>query len=781
MLKNYLIVAFRNALRNRVTSIINILGLGLSIGVFILIILFVGQELNVDRSIPNSEKLFRVECGNWAIMGPGFASRISEQIENIEQTAMGQPNPFSHDALKQNGQLLSVSDYMAVSKDFIKVFGINVVMGDSDNPLNSPYALVLTERESKRLFGNENPIGNTLTLWDKYELTVTAVIEDVSNLHLAINALYSYDLIPIVHNWGDYSGWLMNNMNNPTYFKLRDEKLKGKVEADITKFIKEFYKIEKMDPITLRPVKDIYFKGTLQFENGTRHGNLKFIRVMVIVAMLILALASVNYINLSTARAANRAKEIGIRKATGANKPSIVAQFVGESVFTTMLSLLIAITFVELCAPVFSSLIEREVVPSFLSDPVMFLLLLVGSVLLGIVSGLYPAFFLSSFHPARVLKGEISKGGARVFFRKALIVFQFTVSTGLIISTLVINSQLDYLLNYDLGFDKDQIVVLRIPQKTNFDFSTFKERAKNIVGVQGLARSNQKPGHIKWQESYFDSEGNLHNFTYQPVDPDYVDVMGIELVDGRDFDWNRPSDIRETIIINQTFARILELKEPVGSELNSRYVKSTIIGVVKDYNFNSLHGTIGPLALCFRNADYNSINIRVDIARVKETLKELNALWDDFAIDAPFEYSFLNETFEKLYRSELRMGQMFGYFAFIAIFIGCMGLFGLSTFILQSRIKEMGIRKVMGASTIRIIGIMGREFAFLVLISNVIAWPIAWYAMSSWLNGFPYKTKLNLLFFVAAFAISILIALATVFYHSWKTARANPVDSLKYE
>jgi putative ABC transport system permease protein len=781
MIKNYFTTAFRNILRSKITSFINILGLGLGIGVFMLIFLFVVQEFKVDKFIKDKERIFRLEAGEWALLGPGFGQKVKAICPEVEEAFSTQPQFMQNMMVRVGDESIRISEYMPVTNSMPTQFGFNILLGNSENPLSSTYDLVLTQSEAKRLFGDDNPIGKTITIYDKYNLTVTAVIEDPLFFHIPFRALLSFDILPALYGWKDMENMIFNNMNNPTYLKLASIEQMDLVIERITKYIEEQSKSELPFALSLRPVEDIYFNGALQFEGKVRHGNPKFIGVMIVVAILILFLACVNYINLSTARASTRSKEIGVRKVVGGSRLSIVFQFLGESILLVLFALIVGIALVELASPVFGTLIERELSTNLLISQRAVLIIVAGGVLLGVISGLYPSVYLSSFSPTKVLKGKVSDGAKGNLFRKVLIVFQFTVSVLLIISTLVIFSQLRYFTSYELGFDKDQIINLNIPRNTTFSYDVLKEKVQNISTVKGISRSNSKMGNIGWQESYRDEHGNTHNFSYIPIDPDFIEVMGLEVIDGRNFDWNRPSDVREKIIVNETMARHIGIEKAGNKMLSGGFIETEVIGIVKDFNFNSLHSGIGPLGLHFRGRDYNTYNIKVDTDNLGESIKQLNMVWDEYAVDEPFEYSFLNESFEESYRSEKRMGQMFGYFAVIAIFIGCMGLFGLSAFILQARVKEMGIRKVLGASTLRIVGIMGREFAILVIISNAIAWPIAFYAMSNWLQSFPYRTSISILFFVVALLMSLAIAFFTVAYHSWKTASANPVDSLKYE
>lgn len=781
MLKNYFLVAIRNIFRSKASSFINIVGLGLGIGVFILIFLFISQEYKVDNFIKEKEQIYRLEFGEWALLGPGFATFAEKQCPEVEE-AVSITNYFiDNELVKVDEKVLRVDGYMPVTNNFISFFGFEILKGKEANPLAGKYDLVLTQSEAKRLFGNEDPIGKIVTLYDKHNFTVSAVVEDPTFFHLPFKALFSFDILQVLYGWDDVDSKLVNNMNNPTYVKLVSPELKDDVADRLNSKLEEIMGSKPPFVMNLRSVSDIYFNGAISFEGKVRHGNPKFIGVMIIVAILILILACVNYINLSTARASTRAKEIAIRKAVGGSRFSIISQFLGESVLTTFFAMFIGVAFAELLSPFFGSLVERDLASAALITPLSILYMLVSAVVIGIVSGLYPSFYLSSFSTNAVLKGNLAKGAKSGMLRKLLIVFQFFVSVALIISTLIIFSQLSYFTKFDVGFDKEQIVNLRIPRKTSYGFDVFKDKVTQIPGVKGVTRSNAKMGSIKWQESYKDKQGNMYNYSYHPVDPDYIDVLGLEIIKGRSFEWDRPADKNYAVVVNETLASMLDTENPIGYKLEGGWSTREVIGVVKDFNFNSLHSNIGPLVLCYRGSSYNTYNIKIDVAQLSQSLDDIRIIWNDYAVEEPFQYTFLNESFERLYRSEMRMGQMFGYFAVIAIFIGCMGLFGLSDFMVQARVKEMGIRKVLGATSLRIMGLLGQEFALLVIFANILAWPVTYFAMNTWLQDFPYKTSINILYFIVALFLSLLIAFLTVSYHTWRTARANPVDALKYE
>ncbi len=779
MFRNILLTSLRNILRNRLVSVINLLGLGTGAGVFLLVMLFVSHEYRMDGFIGDSDRIYRIEYGNWALLGPGFASMAQEICPEVEEAVSVRTYLFNNLLVeKDDGEKTIIDNYLPVTENFIGFFGFRIISGDKANPLDDPFSLVLTESEALRLYGTEDPVGKTINFYDQ-PLTVRAVMEDPLHFHLPFNALVSFGIQEIIFDHGDWRSQFLTDMNNPTYVKLFSGSYERDVEKRITTHIAELYQSHQIEDFSLRPVADIYFRGALPFEGPVRHGNLQFIGIMIMVAVLILVLAGINYTNLSTARAALRAREIGIRKVNGSSRTLIILQFLLESVVTATFSMIVALAFIELAGPVFDTLVERQTGIAFTPNILAIIILLPFAV--GILSGLYPALYLSSCNPAKIIKGNSPGGTGGSWFRKGLIIFQFSVSAGLIIVTLIISSQLKYFANYDTGLDKDQVLNMGIPRQASYDYDVFRERILQIPGISGISRSNSKPGSVQWQESFTDIDGNSYNFSFLPVDPDYLDLFRIELAEGRGFSWDRPGDIRETIIINETLAGMTGYEEPVGMKLPGGYADAIIIGVVKDFNFNSLHSDIGPLGLSFRNSGYNTFNIKIDTSDTRDILNEIEKVWHDYAPDEPFNYSWLEESFNRNYRSEMLMVSMFGYLSLLAIIIAGMGLFGLAAFILQSRMKEMSIRKVLGASSFSIIKLLAREFSVLVVISNVIAWPVAWYSMNNWLSNFAHRTQVSWYFFILSLFLTLLIALLTVTWHSWQAARSNPVKTLKYE
>ena len=782
MLKNYLIVAIRNVVRTKLTTTINILGLGIAISVFSLIMLYISNEKSIDKSIPNSDKIYRLEIGEWSLMPPGLYRTIKQVCPDVESVIYVGQYDIAGSLFRIDDRFYRAKKLYSVSPNIFKEFGLQVIAGNPENLLTEPYSIVLTESYSKILFGKINPIGQEIYVSKKLQFHVTGVIKDTKDLHIDFDALYSVEDLPKILEWPDLFSIVSGQMNYSCYIRLNTNANKQKVEDQFTQYVYEQVTKEKTFKPYLRPLSDIYFKGSaIKFEGTIKHGNLKFINIMLLVAVLILTTACINYVNLNTAIASKRAKEIGVRKITGASRITLIFQLLGESILISLFAFLIGIALTELVLPFFNNLIDRNLLFNPYSNLKIIGLYLLGVIAIGILSGFYPAILISGFEPILIVKSSFSRNKNSVMFRKSLTVFQFAISVGLIATTIIIYNQIKFFRTKNLGFAKEQILYTPYPSEIRNNFNAFKDKVKKIPTIKFIARSTQVPGKITWQESYKQNAQSV-GFYYVPIDPDYVDVLGLSIVKGRNLDWSIPADSVEGYLINETFAKMLGMDDPIGYNLPNDYgSKRKIIGVVKDYNFNSLHNPIGPLALNYRGKYYNTLNIRFTTTNVNETLKDLKKVWEEFVTNSPFEYQFLDESFDLQYRSEIKMGNLFGFFALVAILIGSMGLFGLATFTMNSKRKEIGIRKVLGASSSKIVSILSWEYLSIVIISYLIALPVVWVFLDKWLNSFAYHISMNVWYFLFSALVSFVIAYLTVLYNSIKAANTNPIDTIKYE
>jgi len=802
MLKNYIKVAIRNLLRYKVYSIVNIFGLTLGITSTILLALFVQNELTYDNYYPESENMYRVtsefnrgnEEYNLAVVTPVLAQVALAEIPEIKKTARFRV--AGNSIVKYNNISFDENKICYADNSVIDFFAINLINGNPQTALQEPSSIILSEKTAEKYFNNENPIGKTLTLDNNSDFKVTGVFKSIpQNTHFDFDFMIS---MPSLAESKQLS-WLQNNYQ--TYFILKDgadpKVVKAKLDGMLVKY--RGPELEKALGITLaqleenggigayflQPVRDIHLYSDLGAELGV-NGDIKYVYIFSIIAAFILLIACVNFMNISTARSATRAKEVGIRKVLGSYKKGLVWQFLTESFLTTLISLIIAIGLIELLMPYFNNLIGKQLTLEYFNNP--FILYSIFSVLIviGFLAGSYPAFVLSSFKPAEVLKGKVKAGTKSGNLRSGLVVFQFTASIILIISTLVVLNQLNYIQNKNLGFNKENVVTLGNTNLLGKSAQLFKEKMLQYPEVKSATVSGFLPVPSSYNQIMIWPQGKTDNGSSIPiwdVDYDYLSTMGIKIVEGRDFSREFSTD-STGVIFNQAAVELFGFDEPLGKIISRPYnnagdfTNHTIIGVVNNFHFQSFRNSIAPLAIFFGNNN-NIISFRINTAHAGSVISKLEETWNDMAPGQPFNYSFLDERFENMYRGEQRISEIFGTFAFLAIFIGCLGLFSLSAFTTEQKAKEIGIRKVLGSSSTLIVTMLSKEFVKLVVIAFIIASPIAYYLMNKWLMEFEYKTDLSLWIFLSAGLISLAIAVATVSYHALKASFANPIESLR--
>jgi putative ABC transport system permease protein len=596
--------------------------------------------------------------------------------------------------------------------------------------------------------------------------------------------------------YGEEHLYTYRTYQSVTYIKLVQDFHIDTVNQKVNRLFHEIFSKrynQPEDSITftagLRPLEEVYFARHVN-DMGTRHGNKQFVIIFMIIAGFIIAIACINYINLSTARATLRAMEVGIKKVTGCDKRRLIFQFLGESMLITLIATLLGLLTVELLFPVFERIIGDDLRIAYLENPYNLLLVVAGIIVVGLLAGLYPAFYLTRFQPASVLKGEKIRGRSAGFLRKALIIFQFTISIILIIGTIVVYNQLNYLRKKDLGFNKEHIVTFELNREINNSQEIFKENLLRYPLIRKVAYSYTVPGSSLNYET-FDIEGQSLNANVFTIDPDYVDLMGMEIIRGRNFSWDLETDSLNTCLINEAGVRRLDMD--IDSIVGKRFLNPSwyitafpvtqfeIIGVLKDFHFKSLRIPIEPLIFGWNDEWFGYVNIKIASENIGDALKVIEKEWNNISPQYPFEYSFMDENFDRMYRTDQKLGIVFRYFAGFAILIAVMGLFGLAAFIAEQRTKEIGIRKVMGASVLRISLIMVKEFTILILLSSCVAWPLAWLWARKWLQEFAYKAEPGITIFIAATLIAILIALITVISQTIKAANTNPADALRYE
>jgi len=687
------------------------------------------------------------------------------------------------------------AQYMAlVDSNIFNLFNLDMLQGDPSTALRDPFTTVLTESFAKKIFDDMDPIGKTLKTNFNNDLLITGVVKDPENFHMLFDLLVSF--VTLGELFGEERLYTYKTYQYTTYFLLEDNTDADTISRKLDIFFHElFYENYGHDDDSLlwhayyRPLREIYFARDVDSQ-GLKSGNKQFVIIFTIIAIFIIVIACINFINLSTARAALRSSEVGIKKVVGSGRRKLILQFLGESLILTLIAALLGLLLVELIFPVFERLIGADLRIAYLVKPVNLLFVLSGIIIVGLMAGLYPAFYLTRFKPVSILKGAKVSGRSANILRKFLIVFQFSISIILIIGTTVVYKQLDYLKNKDLGFDKERLMNIELTREISQRKEIFRENLMKYPGIRGVSYSYTIPGGGGNWESFSINGKNLSTNVYT-VDPDYLDVMGIELIKGRNFSCDLITDKLNVCLINEELARDLDMNPDslLGNHFNhpSWYITAfpvtrfEIIGIMKDFHFKSLRTPIEPLIFGWNEDWFNHANIKISSEPIDQTLNNIEKEWKSFSPEYPFEYSFMDENFDRMYKSDRKLGEIFGYFAGFAIFIAIMGLFGLAAFMAEQRTKEIGIRKVMGATVSRISWIFVKEFTLLIIISSAIAWPVAWYWARHWLLEFAYKAEPGIIIFISATLVALLIAMITVISQTIRAANTNPAEALRYE
>jgi putative ABC transport system permease protein len=797
MFKHYLKTAFRYLYRNRSITLINVIGLALSIAIFILIVHYVQNELKYDKFNQNIDHVGRLEFtgsdGNtraWTTSAMGY-----DVVEGVpEATGFVRVQFWDDIYLDYNERKYQIGNVMLTDSNFFDLFDVELIQGNPATALTEPFSVVLNQSTAAKIFGDKDPMGEILKTSSGRDYMVTGVIRDPENFHLQFDAMISF--VTLKEYYGEEHLYTYRTYQSATYFKIIQDVHIDTVNKKVNRLFHEIFARRYNQPedsivftAGLRPFEEVYFARHVS-DMGTRHGNKQFVIIFMIIAGFIIAIACINYINLSTARATLRAMEVGIKKVAGCDKRKLIFQFLGESMLITFIATLLGLLTVELLFPVFERIIGDDLRIAYLENPYNLLLVVAGIIVVGLLAGLYPAFYLTRFQPASVLKGEKTRSRSAGFLRKALIIFQFSISMILIIGTIVVYNQVNYLRKKDLGFNKEHIVTIGLNNEITNSREIFKENLLRYPLIRKVAYSYTVPGSSGNYET-FDIDGQSFNPNVYTIDPDYVDLMGMETIRGRNFSWDLETDRLNTCLINETGVRRLDMD--IDSVVGKRFLHPSwyitafpvtqfeIIGVLKDFHFKSLRTPIEPLIFGWNDEWFGYVNVKISSENIGEALNIIEKEWKNISPQYPFEYSFMDENFDRMYRSDQKLGEVFRYFAGFAIFIAIMGLFGLAAFIAEQRTKEICIRKVMGATVSRISLIMVKEFTILILLSSIVAWPLAWYWARNWLREFAYKAEPGITIFISATLIAILIALITVISQTIRAANTNPAKALRYE
>jgi putative ABC transport system permease protein len=811
MFRNYLLSAWRSLIKSKFFSLLNILGLSVGLAAALLIFQYVGFQLSYDTQHENGENIYRItyskvkegeEVFNTVLVYAGVGSLMKQTFPEVEDYCRMRPlqmaNPkgpvrFEDKAFEEDGVYW-------VDQNFFTFFSYPLIIGDPATVLKDQFTAVVSESMAKKYFGDEDPIGQTLRVGQKAEVTVTGVFKDIpANSHMKFGILVSHSTMkPLMPPW-----WNEDNLqlfHGHLYVSLKPGSSPTALAAKFPKFVDDFINGEELRKTgvelkyAIMPLRDIHLNSHIQHESEV-NGDIKIVKYMILIGMVILFIAWINYVNLSTSRALERAKEVGVRKVIGAFKYHLILQFLFEAILINIVSCAIAVGMAWVAQPVFDQLGAGGVRQFNLFENEQYIYGAIVVFLCGVLlSGFYPAFVLSSFEPVTVLKGKFTNSKYGVALRKSLVVLQFVASIVLLIGTATIYKQIDFLQHSELGFDIKQNLVVKAPLVIDSTFTNkslaFKRELANIASIKGVAASysvpSMEPGGAGWFYRIGDSPDNVQFCYHTWVDENFVPDMKFTLLEGRNFSLESKAD-SSAAIVNEACLPLFGFKEPkdaVGAKISGGGEEYTIIGVVKNFQQKSLKTEYTPIIINFQPGVKGYYNVRLegkDGQSVRSTIAAIGDVWREFFPENPYIFFFLDEEFNKQYQADMQFGRLFSFFSLIAIFIGCLGLFGLSSFMVAKRTKEIGIRKVLGSSVGQLFVLLSREFIILITIANACAWPIVLYVMDAWLNTFAYRISIGIGIFILSAVIIFIIAFITIGYQVAKASLSNPIHALRTE
>ncbi len=807
MFKSLLKYSIRALSRQKSYVIINIIGLAVGIACSLIIGLFIFHELSYDQYNKEKDRLYRVilngKIGGQEVTVSSTASPIGPAMKNEfpEVEDFCRINDIAETNLRYKDRSFAETNYLQADSSFFKFFSIPLLRGQKETVLNEPHTLVLTEKVARKIFGDEDPIDKMLKVGtDSIPYRVTGIMSEVPEAsHFSANVIGSF----VTNPRADDNQWLSNSFD--TYVLLYPSSQPSSVDArfpamivkyvgpEVVKFfgitIEDFLAAGNKYRMFLQSLTKIHLDPSVQ-QDMKPANDPKYLYIFGSIGILILIIASVNFMNLSTAQSSRRAKEVGIKKVSGSGKELLILQFLLETIVLSFIALILAVIITEVFLPYFNELLDVKLQMNYFHNWYTIPALILLSLLVGLFAGTYPAFYLSSFNPYQVLKGERVKGKGNAKLRNVLVILQFTISIMLIIGTLIMFRQISFMLNKNLGFNKDNVMVIQRVGPLGSHMKEFKNALLEIPGVLKVSASTAVPGRNNNNNGYRMKGRDTESFLLQTnyVDYDYLDTYGIELSSGRFFDPSLPTD-RQACIINETAVKHYNLSEPfecrfvISSDQGDSVGYMPVIGIVNDFNFESLRSKIGPYMMRFRDDDvrWGYASIRLAPEASASTINQINNVWGSFTNNEPMQSFFMNKDFERLYKEEEQNAQLSILFTILGILIASMGLYGLTTFSIRQRTKEMGVRKTFGATVSNIWYLIAKEILILVSISTLIAIPVIYWIADNWLQNYQYRISLNILDFLAGFLIAIIIALITISYQALKTARANPSAALRYE
>ncbi len=806
MFRNYLQTAVRNFKKNKFYSFINILGLSLGITASAFILLYISEELGYDKHFEDYETIYRLESDfsinnkhdKFALTSMPLGPALKLEVPEIQSYARFINN--DNVVLRYNDKEFYEKKVFFADSTAPVMFTLNFVEGTAAGSLTDPFTIVLAQSVAKKYFGEQEAYGKTLTSGEGRGFRVTGVFEDLpANTHMSFDILMSLESLATIfgeENFRSMEPGRFWNVNSYTFVKFArpedNEVLLAKSSAFYAKYMKSVGdQLNATFNLMSTRLDRIHHETKLTGDFPA--GNKSYLYLMGVVGLMILILAAINYMNLATARATKRAREIGLRKVSGADRLMLTWQFITESLVLATFSLVISFFLIQIFLPLFNDMADKQLELSFLKNQQVYIVIAGIALLTGLFSGLYPALYLSSFQPSNVLKGKVNIGRQSGWLRKGLVTFQLIITVVMITGTIIIYNQLNYMRNADLGFEKENVMVLEI-QDTTFlkRIDSFRDELKANPNVVATAMSRSVPGEGQSiQLMKVEKEGKMEEFVLNniPCDHEFADLLKLEFVKGRNFNREMKTDDTTAVIINEAAARALEWgDDALGKKINRDFELDgtggrdlKVIGVVKDFHFTSLHNKVEPMMLFIPQFPLNILSIRLKEGAGIHTIEDIQAKWESFGNNRPFDYYFLDERFDNKYSAEAKLGKVFATFAMLSIIIALMGLIGLASFVTAQRTKEIGVRKVLGASVEGIVAMLYKESLVLVLIACSVALPLSWYLISDWLDNYAYHISLSLVTFLVASLTAIIVCLASISYHTLTAANSNPVKSIKYE
>jgi putative ABC transport system permease protein len=789
MIKNLLKTAIRHIRKHLGYSLLNILGLTLGITSALFLIIYVSDEISYDRYHENADRIYRVSSKitetddqfTWIVAQIPFGPQVVQDYPEVQSFVRFINMPRA--LYKFEDKEYVEENFYYVDSTLFDIFSYKILRGEVRSAIKDPGKIVLTETAATRYFGDDDPIGKTLITGDN-TFEVTGVIEDVPyNSHLRFDAVSARNNLPKqLGSWGNFGVFTYLLLPHDVDIEAFETKMQGMYDAHMKTI---FGPLNINIEYIMEPITRIHLYSTSPDE-PVPTGSITYVYIFGIVALFLVLIAAMNYMNLATARSSGRAREVGMRKVIGSRRAPLVAQFLSESIVLTVISLIISVILLLVLLPKFNLLAGKSFDISILYSPVVIISAIGVILMAGIIGGSYPAFFLSRFSPVTVLKGEITKGSAGSLFRKILVVIQFTISVVMIICTLVVFRQLNYLKNMDQGFNQENVLTLQLNQNMVRKYPVLKQTLLENDNIKYVTSTNTPMGGGSAKVIFnveTDQGMAQRGINFAVVDHDFIDAMGIKIVEGRDFQQDMPSDTLLAVVVNETLANRMGWREPIGKKVevgDENTLRASVIGLMADYHQTGMYNEIESLMLIYRELG-NIVYVKLNGNNMEQTISFIETKWKEIFPDQPFLYTFLKERFNRQFEADEKRGLIFTLFTVLAILIACLGLFGLASYMVEQRTKEIGIRKVFGANEGVIIRLISKDFLILVSISIVIALPVAYFFMNNWLQNYVYRTKTGVLLLILATLLTVVITFITISYKAYQAAIMNPASSIRTE